>query len=75
MEGGMRISEALAWIRGKSAESVLDLAISLEANSYDLYLKMVRHLQDNRAKGVFEKLSAEEKTHIKRLAAVLDRKA
>ena len=42
MEGGMLVSEALKWSEGKTSKEILELSISLETNSYDLYLKMER---------------------------------
>jgi sulfur-carrier protein adenylyltransferase/sulfurtransferase len=74
MEGGMSISSALDWVRGKGLTDVLDLAISLETNSYDLYIKMVRRGSDEKTKELFSLLSASEKEHLKRLAGLLDRK-
>jgi rubrerythrin len=74
MEGGMKISEALNWVRGKELTDVLDLAISLETNSYDLYLKLARRGSDAKAKELFSLLSAGEKEHLERLAGLLDRK-
>lgn len=75
MEGGMRVSETLAWIMGKDLEAILELAIALEANAYDLYIRMERHLDDEQSKKVFSVLAAEEKTHLDRLASLMDRKA
>lgn len=74
MEGGMKISDALNWVRGKKLTDVLDLAISLETNSYDLYIKMGRRGSDAKAKELFSLLSAGEKEHLERLAGLLDRK-
>ena len=74
MEGGMKISEALNWVRGKELTDVLDLAISLETNSYDLYIKMGRRGSDAKAKELFSLLSSGEKEHLERLSGLLDRK-
>jgi rubrerythrin len=74
MEGGMSISDALDWVRGKKLTDVLDLAISLETNSYDLYIKMGQRGSDAKAKELFSLLSAAEKEHLERLAGLLDRK-
>ena len=73
MEGGMRISRGLQWARGKTLRSVLELAMSLEANSYDLYIKMYRKIADARSRKVFELLAGEEKVHLGKLAALLER--
>lgn len=75
MEGGVRVDEALAWTRGKSAPDVLDLSMALEANAYDLYVKMERALTDEQAKRVFRTLAIEEKRHLDRMAALMERAA
>ncbi|MEW5743932.1 MAG: ferritin family protein [Nitrospirota bacterium] len=74
MEGGMRISDALSWAKGSDAGGILELAISLETNSYDLYLKMGREAADEESKKVFTALYTEEKGHLSRLAGLLDKK-
>lgn len=73
MEGGMRVSEALSWIRGKDPAQIIELAMALETNSYDLYIKMGRRIKDGRAQEVFHALAAEEKKHLERLAAELEK--
>jgi rubrerythrin len=74
MEGGVKVSEALVWVKGKSARDVLDLSLSLETDSYDLYIKMRRKVTDEKAKKVFDVLINEENEHLARMAALLDRK-
>jgi rubrerythrin len=74
MEGGVRVSEALTWAKGKVLVEVLELAISLETNSYDLYIKMERQMGDENSRRVFIHLSREEKEHLAWLAALLDKK-
>ena len=74
MEGGVPVADALTWAQNKSLAEILDLAISLEANSYDLYIKMERRMDEADSKRVFVLLSKEEKEHLTRLAALLDRK-
>ncbi|MEW6602190.1 MAG: ferritin family protein, partial [Nitrospirota bacterium] len=71
MEGGMKVGRALEWAPSKSLESILELSISLETNSYDLYIKMERRIGDEKAKRVFRVLSEEEKQHLGKLAALL----
>jgi rubrerythrin len=72
MEGGMRVSEALQWVQGKSTAAVLGLSLALETNSYDLYLTMERRLQDQPSSRVFRDLSGEEKQHLERLSSLLE---
>ena len=73
MEGGLKVDEALLWAREKDAVSVLEFAISLEMNAYDLYLKMERKMEGD-AKKVFLILADEEKKHLDRLASLLEKK-
>jgi len=72
MEGGIRVSNALSWARGKALRETLELALSLETNSYDLYLRMGNQIQEQRARLVFGTIAREEKNHLSRLAALLD---
>jgi rubrerythrin len=73
MEGGVRVDEALLWARERDVAAILEFAISLETNAYDLYLKMQRKLEGDGRK-VFELLAGEEKKHLERLAALLEKK-
>lgn len=74
MEGGMRVSEALNWVKGKNAEAIFELSMALETNSYDLYIKMGRQMKDAKSKEVFYQLSKEEKRHLELLAALFERR-
>jgi len=70
MEGGMLVSEALKWSKGKALKDILELCMSLETNSYDLYLKMERKVESRNAKQIFRTLSEEEKIHLERLTSM-----
>ncbi len=72
MEGGMRVADALQWVKGKSTTEVLELSLALETNSYDLYLNMERRLKDQASSQVFRVLSGEEKQHLERLSSLLE---
>ena len=74
MEGGMSVSEALKWVKGKNPEAIFELAMALETNSYDLYIKMRRQLKDKASQQVFDQLSKEEKKHLEMLAELFERK-
>ncbi len=74
MEGGVRVSEALAWARNKEAAEVLQYAMSLEVNAYDLYLKMVKRFEDEPPAAIFETLAKEEETHLNRMAELLGKR-
>jgi rubrerythrin len=73
MEGAVKVSGALAWARDREPREVLDLSLSLETDSYDLYIKMSHAVTDERAKRVFGHLIKEEKDHLARMSALLDR--
>lgn len=73
MEGGVRVDESLLWARDKDVTSILEFAISLETNSYDLYIKMGRRFEGD-ARKVFSLLGDEEKKHLERLAELLEKK-
>lgn len=73
MEGGIRVSEALGWARGKKPAEVFELSIALEANSLDLYLVMENRMRDQEAGRIFRVLAGEEKAHLERLSALLEK--
>jgi len=73
MEGGIKVDEALLWARDKDLRAILEFAISLETNAYDLYIKMGRKFEGDASK-VFSLLGDEEKKHLERLAALLEKK-
>jgi len=74
MEGGIRVSEALQWVRGKSVTEILEFSLSSETNSYDLYVKMGYQIKDHRSAKVFHLLSGEEKQHLERLGALFEKR-
>jgi rubrerythrin len=45
----------------------------LEVNAIDLYIKMERKVEGKEAKEVFQALSNQERNHLKRLTAVLQK--
>lgn len=73
MEGGVEVAAALAWSRGKPPEELLEYCISLEANSYDLYLRMRAFTQEQQARLVFDLLVTQERQHLERLTARFSR--
>jgi len=74
MEGGIRLTDALKWAKGKKVEEILELSISSETNAYDLYIKMERQMKDQRSAQVFQILSKEEKQHLETLTSVLEKR-
>ncbi len=72
MEGGMAVSKALEWTRGRQVRDILELAIALETNAYDRYLTLRRELEDENSRRVFEVLSDEERRHLKKLTGIFE---
>lgn len=73
LEGGVSLTDALNWLHGKSSEHALQLAMSLEINAYDRYLRMSREAADAEARPVFNRLAREEKAHLGLISDELDR--
>jgi sulfur-carrier protein adenylyltransferase/sulfurtransferase len=69
MEGGVKLAEALSWAAGKNARDILELAMALETDAYDLYIKMGRKMP---GAAVFDRLIKEEREHLNRMAHMLD---
>lgn len=73
MIGCVKVSSALSWIKGKPASDVLELLLSLEANTYDLYLKLGRSSKTREAREVFNVLSREEQRFIEQISSAFDK--
>ncbi len=73
LEGGAPLEETLAWTGGRTVVEILELAIAMEANALDRYIKMGRAVSDERSREVFLALSAEEQDHLRRMTSLLDR--
>jgi sulfur-carrier protein adenylyltransferase/sulfurtransferase len=73
LEGGTPLLETLEWAKGKTLEEILELAIAMEANALDRYIKMGRTVADERSREVFLALSREEQKHLERMTSLLDR--
>jgi len=74
MEGGVPVKEALEWAKAKGVSESLELAMAMEVNALDLYIKMSKAIEDEKARQIFEKLSEEEQVHLEKLADLLDKK-
>uniref|UniRef100_A0A7C3Z044 Sulfurtransferase n=1 Tax=Desulfobacca acetoxidans TaxID=60893 RepID=A0A7C3Z044_9BACT len=76
MEGGFRLKEFLAanqpWL--KSVREVLELAMMLETQALDLYLRFADKSREDETKQVLFILADEEKAHLKSLSRLLDEK-
>lgn len=74
MEGAIEVATALAWAKGRTVEEILELAMSLELNAYDLYLKMSRVVENEKAAAIFLSLAGEEHLHLRQLSRLRDEK-
>ncbi|MBL7049994.1 MAG: ferritin family protein [Nitrospira sp.] len=74
MEGGITVKEALQWANNKSTKEVLEFTLALEANAYDLYIKMQKKINDGDSEKIFSILIDEEKQHLNKLAELLEKK-
>jgi rhodanese-related sulfurtransferase/rubrerythrin len=73
MEGGVRIDEVVSFLKGpdKTLLDILEVSMQLEINSLDLYIKILRNIEDSGAKKVFDILIEEEKNHLSKLGKLL----
>ncbi len=73
MEGGKTADQVLAqypdWIQ--DTREALQLAMSLETDALDLYLRMALKSKHEETKAVFHTLAEDEKTHLQRLGNLL----
>ena len=73
IEGGVPLREALAWVSDKPLTDVLEFSLALETGAYDLYLRMADRMKDQESVKVFQMLAREEKDHLQRLSAMLEK--
>jgi rubrerythrin len=73
LEGGVTLEDALAYVKGKPVQEVLELAISFESNALDRYMLLYNHLSDAKSKSVFLRLADQERHHLHKLSERLDR--
>jgi rhodanese-related sulfurtransferase/rubrerythrin len=73
MAGCVSVSEAVNWSKNKDISDILDLLIALEANTFDLYLKLGRRVESDRARKVFMELSEEEARHLEKLSSIFEK--
>jgi sulfur-carrier protein adenylyltransferase/sulfurtransferase len=74
MEGGVQVEDVIGFLKGKD-RTVLDaveVSMELETNALDLYIKMLREIEDKSAQRVFASLVEEEKRHLSMLGELLE---
>ncbi len=75
LEGGLTGRDYLGTIGGapEGPAEVLELAMNIEAQALDLYMRFAARIGSGESEAVLVKLAAEEKRHLKALAALMDR--
>jgi rubrerythrin len=71
LEGGIELEAALAWSEGRTFPELMEMAVAMEGNAYDRYLKMIDVVEDEEAKEVFLVISAAEREHLNKLASLI----
>ncbi len=74
MEGGWEVADFVAQHQDKAAdpEQAVMLAMGLETQAMDLYLRLAERMENQESKQVFRDLGDEELGHLKYLAQMLD---
>lgn len=72
MEGGLLIRETLDFLQSRSSREILEVAMQIEVNSLDLYLKIIRWSGLPSVREIFLQLVAEEKKHLESLGRLLE---
>ena len=76
MEGGFSTKEFMEQNESvlQTATGVLNVAMTLEAQAMDLYMRYAQRFSDAKVKEILHELADEEKIHLKRLGALMDQK-
>jgi rhodanese-related sulfurtransferase/rubrerythrin len=74
MEGGVSVGQLLNRIKSSEFKEInlLEIAMQIETNSLDLYLKIHRRVEGREAKDIMTRLIEEEKVHLKRLGEAIE---
>ena len=74
MEGGMTTEEYMARFKPdfESPVDVISLAMSIEAQALDLYIRSAAWTQSDDNRAILEQIASEEKTHLERLGQLMD---
>ena len=74
MEGGLTTEEYMARFKPDfgSPVDVVSLAMSIEAQALDLYMRSAEWTQNDENRAILEQIASEEKTHLARLGELLD---
>lgn len=74
LEGGLTTEEFLEWNKPvlETAVDVIDMAMMLETQALDLYVRCSRKSRDTTSREVFHDLAEEEKTHLAALGRLIE---
>lgn len=74
MESGVSVKEVVDWLKQeeRTTRDILELSMQIETNALDLYMKMLREIEDVDAKKAIASLIEEEKAHLSRLGSLLE---
>lgn len=74
MEGGMTTQEYLERFKPDmdSPVDVISMAMSIEAQALDLYMRSAAWTQNDQNRSILEQIASEEKSHLERLGQLLD---
>jgi rubrerythrin len=72
MEGGMKTGEAISWTRSRPIHEILEFAIALEAQLYDLYMRLKQRVKQGDQHTVFSITAEEEKKHLEKLVELFE---
>ena len=75
MEGGMALEPALqkvASIKGRICMHLIEMALEIEVQAYDLYRTMAHRTTDNQTRETFWAVAQAEKGHIRTLAGAIE---
>ncbi|MBU4605023.1 MAG: sulfurtransferase, partial [Proteobacteria bacterium] len=75
MEGGWKVEEFLAQHTdaAQGQAEVLMLAMGLETQAMDLYLRLAQRMDQSKSRALLEELGQEEKSHLQALGEMLER--
>ena len=76
MEGGVQVEDVLAFIKekGRTVHDSIEVSMEIETNALDLYIKMLRQIDQANARKIFVLLVEEEKHHLSMLGRILEEK-
>lgn len=74
MEGGFTVEEFLETNASalQTVEDVLGMAMMLETQALDLYLRFVQRIQDEKSRDILNSIANDEKTHLTSLGELLE---